>query len=69
MGTNITNNLTSLKFSSITMAIQKNLCLASCLFYLFLERNEFIEAPFINLVIIFIGKDKNIDLTKCNNLY
>lgn len=46
MGTNITNNLTSLKFFSIAMAIQKNLRLTSCLSYLFLERNELIEGPF-----------------------
>ncbi len=44
-GANIINNLTALKFFSIATAIQKNLCLASCSFYLFLERKELIEIP------------------------
>jgi len=45
MGTNTINNLTALKFVSIAKAIQKNLCLASCSLYLFLERKELIEVP------------------------
>ena len=44
-GTNIINNLTALKFLSIATAIQKNLCLPSCSFYLFLERKELLEVP------------------------
>ncbi len=44
-GTNEINNLTSLKFLSIATAIQKNLCLASCSFHLFLGRKELIEVP------------------------
>ncbi len=50
MGTNIINNLTALKFFSIAMAIQKNLCLASYSLYLFFERKEFIEVPFRCLI-------------------
>jgi len=46
-GTNIMDNLTALKFVSIATAIQKNLRLASCSLYLFLERKELLEAPFI----------------------
>ncbi len=42
----IINNLTALKFFLIATA-QKNLCLASYSFYLFLERKELIEVPFI----------------------
>ncbi len=49
LGTNIINNLTALKFLSITTAIQKNLCLASYSLYLFLERNELIEPPLVIL--------------------
>jgi len=45
MGTNIITNLAALKFVSIATAIQKNLHLASCSLYLFLERKELIEAP------------------------
>ncbi len=45
MGTNVTNNLTALKFFAIATAIQKNLCLASCLSHLFLERKELLEVP------------------------
>jgi len=40
VGTNIINNLTALKFFSIAMAIQKNLCLASLcrwIFYMILR--------------------------------
>lgn len=44
-GTNIINNLTALKFFSIATAIQKNFCLASCSYYLFLERKELKEVP------------------------
>jgi len=47
VGTNITDNLTSLKFLSIALAIHKNLCLASYLLYLFLERKEFLDPPFM----------------------
>jgi len=46
-GTNIIDNLTALKFVSIAKAIQKNLCLASCSLYLFLERKELLEVPLI----------------------
>ncbi len=46
VGTNVINNLTSLKFFSITTAIQKNLCLASYSSHLFLERKELLEVPF-----------------------
>ncbi len=45
-GTNDINNLTSLKFFSITMAIQKNLCLAFHSYRLFLERKELLELPY-----------------------
>ncbi|MCD6367296.1 MAG: hypothetical protein J7L46_07145 [Bacteroidales bacterium] len=45
VGTNVINNLTSLKFFSITTAIQKNLCLASYSSHLFLERKELSEVP------------------------
>ncbi len=47
MGTNEINNLTALKFLSIATAIQKNLCLVSCLSHLFLERKELLEVPLI----------------------
>ena len=40
-GTYITNILAVLQFLSITMAIQKKLCLASCSFYMLLDKNEF----------------------------
>ncbi len=45
VGTKITNNLAALKFFSIAMAIQKNLCLAPCSFSLFFVRNELLEVP------------------------
>jgi len=38
MGTNITNNLTALKYFYIATAIKKYLCLASCPLYLFLAK-------------------------------
>ncbi len=47
-GANEINNLTSLKFFSITTAIQKNLCLASYSSHLFLERKELLEVPYNN---------------------
>ena len=50
VGTNITDNLTSLKFLSIALAIQKNLCLTSYLLYLFLERKEFLEPPLSDFI-------------------
>ena len=56
-GTNIINNLTALKIFSIATAIQKNLYLASCSFYLFLERKELIKIP---LNILFSEIDKKI---------
>ncbi len=45
IGTNVINNLTSLKFFSIATAIQKNLCLASYSSHLFLERKALLKLP------------------------
>ena len=45
-GTNEINNLTSLKYFLIAMAIKKYLCLISCSSHLFLERKELLEVPF-----------------------
>lgn len=42
-GTNVTSNLSSLKFVSIATAIQKSLCLASYPIYLFPERKKLTE--------------------------
>ena len=57
-GTKIINNLTALKFLSIAMAIQKNLCLASCSLSLFLERNELLEVP-LSIDKLFINNRYN----------
>ncbi len=53
-GINRINNLTALKFFLIATAIQKNLCLASYSFYLFLERKELIEVPLSKLFSLFL---------------
>ena len=47
MGIKITNNLTALYFFEIAQAIPKKICLASYLFSLFFERNQFLE-PTLN---------------------
>ena len=53
MGTNDINDLTSLKFFLIAMAIQKNLCLAFPSYHLFLERKELLELPLILRIFLF----------------
>ena len=50
LGTNIIDNLTSPKYFQIATAIKKYWWLASYPFYLFLERNELLEVPFIKML-------------------
>ncbi len=56
-GTNDINNLTSLKFFSIAMAIQKNLCLAFHSYHLFLKRKELLELPLRKNLLHILNQD------------